>query len=60
MFENRWMEIHNPARQGREYVAKATVLPLAGDLAARVGDAPVAVPFEVIIPKPSDRRRKEC
>jgi hypothetical protein len=30
-----------------------------GDLAARVGDAPVKVAFEVTVPKPPDRRRKK-
>lgn len=60
IFENGRIEMH-PGEDGT-YVAKATFLPFAavatGDLAARVGDAPVAVPFEVIVPKPPDRRRR--
>ena len=60
VFENGQVAMH-PGDDGT-YKAMATFLPFAaiatGDLAARVGDAPVAVPFEVIVPKPQDRRKK--
>ncbi len=59
-FENGRIEMH-PGEDGT-YTARATFLPLAavvaGDLAARAGDAPVTVPFEVTVPRPPDRRRK--
>jgi len=60
VFENGRIEMH-PGEDGT-YTGRATFLPLAavvaGDLAARVGDAPVKVPLEVVVPKPPDRRRK--
>ena len=60
VFENGRIAIH-PAEDGT-YVAKATFLPLAaivaGDIVGRASDAPVKVPFEVMVPKPRDRRRK--
>lgn len=44
------------------YAATATFLPLAAVVAdgleARTGEAPVAVPFRVTVPKPPDRWRK--
>jgi hypothetical protein len=60
VFENGRIEMR--PREDGTYVANATFLPIAavaaGDLAGRVGDSPVAVPFHVIVPKPPDRRRK--
>lgn len=60
VFEHGRLEMH-PGTEST-YIAKATFLPLAaviaGDLVGREGEQPVTVRFEVIVPRPPDRRRR--
>jgi hypothetical protein len=61
VFDKGRIEMH-PGEDGT-YLAKATFLPLVAVAAqnptGRADDARVAVPFEVIVPKPPDRRWKK-